>query len=144
MTQLEKVQHSTHAGSIRQAASTTCASTSTTQRVFASATLAGACWILLATAPVYGQGARAGDTQAFAASPLLVQQNPATEDETIRPFHINVSEEQLVILRKRIAGTSGLSGKRSVMPRRASNSPLCRISRIIGNPITTGAKSRLG
>ncbi len=105
MTQLEKVQHSTHAGSIRQAASTTCASTSTTQRVFASATLAGACWILLATAPVYGQGARAGDTQAFAASPLLVQQNPATEDETIRPFHINVSEEQLVNLRKRIAGT---------------------------------------
>jgi hypothetical protein len=32
-------------------------------------------------------------------------QTAATEDDAIRPFHINIPEEQIVELRKRIAAT---------------------------------------
>jgi len=38
-------------------------------------------------------------------APLPVELDAAAEDNTIRPFHIDVPEEELVNLRRRIAAT---------------------------------------
>ena len=47
-----------------------------------------------------------GTTAAIAASTLIpANVNAATEDTTIRPFRINVPEEELINLRRRVAAT---------------------------------------
>ena len=47
-----------------------------------------------------------GTTAAMAASTLIpTNVNAATEDTTIRPFRINVPEEELINLRRRVAAT---------------------------------------
>lgn len=53
------------------------------------------------------------------AVPSYAQTSPAVQDESIRPFHVNVSEEQLVDLRRRVAAarwrqiTIGASARRN-------------------------------
>jgi pimeloyl-ACP methyl ester carboxylesterase len=60
---------------------------------------------LLAAAASYAQTVRAADAQLFIPSPLPGKQNAATQDDSIRTFHINVPDEQLVDLRQRLAAT---------------------------------------
>jgi hypothetical protein len=57
----------------------------------ASVTIA-AFGIVLQAAPSYAHTVRAADTQASVASPLPAKQTAAVEDDSIRPFHINVPE----------------------------------------------------
>jgi hypothetical protein len=61
--------------------------------------------LLLLAAASYAQTVRTVDAQAFVTSPLPAKQTAAAEDDSIRPFHINIPEEQIVELRKRIAAT---------------------------------------
>jgi pimeloyl-ACP methyl ester carboxylesterase len=77
--------------------------------LFATAAAAGALGLLLFTAPSYGQAVKASDAQAPNAkaspiSPVPAKQR-AVEDQSIRPFHFNVSDEALADLRRRIAAT---------------------------------------
>jgi pimeloyl-ACP methyl ester carboxylesterase len=60
---------------------------------------------LLLAAAGYAQTGRTVDAEAFVTPPIPAKQTAAAEDDSIRPFHINVPEEQLVELRKRIATT---------------------------------------
>jgi pimeloyl-ACP methyl ester carboxylesterase len=50
----------------------------------------------------YAQAGPATNSQAAFSNPLPAKPSSATQDESIRPFHINVPEEQLVDLRRRI------------------------------------------
>jgi pimeloyl-ACP methyl ester carboxylesterase len=52
----------------------------------------------------HAQTARANSQAAF-SNPLPAKPASATEDESARPFHINIPEEQLADLRRRIAAT---------------------------------------
>jgi len=73
------------------------------RRSLATAVAVAAFGLLLA-APNYSQTVRAAHGQAF-VSRLPAKQSAAVEDDSIRPFHINVPEQQLVDLRRRLAGT---------------------------------------
>ena len=59
----------------------------------------------LFAAPVNAQTSTVTLTEASAVSPLLVKQPATTEDESIRPFRVNVPEAALVDLRQRLAAT---------------------------------------
>ena len=52
-----------------------------------------------------------------------------TEASAIRPFHVSFPEAELTELRRRINATSGPSGKRSRMQRKACSSRRFRSSR---------------
>ena len=59
---------------------------------------------------------------AAAASTLIAAQAHAEDTaggDTIRPFRVNVSEDQLVDLRQRLAATDGRTTKRSAMNHKA-------------------------
>jgi hypothetical protein len=64
--------------------------------IFGLAVLAG---------PSFAQTVPTADVRASVDSALSASPPTSTEDKSIRPFHINVPEEQLVDLRKRIEAT---------------------------------------
>jgi pimeloyl-ACP methyl ester carboxylesterase len=75
------------------------------RRNILAASVVGATFLLLLLAAAsYAQTVRTVEAQAFVTSPLPAKQT-AAEDDSIRPFHINIPEEQIVELRKRIAAT---------------------------------------
>ena len=76
----------------------------------------------------------------LAAQPA--QAGTAPQDKAIRPFRVNIPDEALADLRRRIAATKWPKQKRSRMRRKACSSRRCRSSRAIGRRITTGARSR--
>ena len=79
---------------------------SCTRRSFlAQPAVGGIFLLLLLAAASYAQTVRTIDAQAFLTSPLPAKQTAAAEDDSIRPFHINIPEEQIVELRQRIAAT---------------------------------------
>jgi len=63
------------------------------------------CSLVLLAGLSYGQTGRTANAQGLVANPQPSKQSTAAEDDSIRPFHINVVEEQLVDLRRRIAAT---------------------------------------
>ena len=67
----------------------------------AASAAAGALGVFLLVALGYGQSVVAAEPDAAVNRSL----SGATEDTSIRPFHVNVSEEALVDLRRRIAAT---------------------------------------
>jgi hypothetical protein len=71
----------------------------------APSAVGGTFLLLLLAAASCAQTVRAVDAQAFVTSPLPAKQTAAAEDDSIRPFRINIPEEQIVELRKRIAAT---------------------------------------
>src|SRR5271157_1478932 len=76
-----------------------------TRRSFLTASAVGCTCLVLLAAASYAQTVRTADAQAFVTSPIPAKQTAAAEDDSIRPFHINIPEEQLVDLRRRIAAT---------------------------------------
>ena len=77
-----------------------------TRRSFLAArAVGGAFLLLLPAAASYAQTVRTADAQAFVSSPLPEKQSAETQDDSIRTFHINVPDEQLVDLRRRLAAT---------------------------------------
>jgi pimeloyl-ACP methyl ester carboxylesterase len=67
---------------------------------------AGAVGLILFAAPIYAQTAvAAADAQAFVNSPLATTLPPTVGDKAVRPFHINIPEEALADLRRRISAT---------------------------------------
>ena len=79
---------------------------------------------------------------AGAASLLPASAGAATGGDAIRPFSINVPEEALVDLRRRIAATRWPERRRSQISRRACSSRRFGNSRAIGRQITIGASAR--
>src|SRR5580698_6513398 len=71
----------------------------------AAPAVGGTLLILLLPAVSCAQTVRTADAQAFVSSPLPEKQSAATQDESIRTFHINVPDEQLADLRQRLAAT---------------------------------------
>jgi pimeloyl-ACP methyl ester carboxylesterase len=71
----------------------------------AASAVCGTFLLLLLAAASYAQTVRTADGQAFVTSPLPAKQTAAPEDDSIRPFHINIPEEQIVDLRQRLAAT---------------------------------------
>jgi pimeloyl-ACP methyl ester carboxylesterase len=79
---------------------------SRTRRSFLAARAIGGAFLLLLPAVAsYAQTVRSVDAQAFVSSPLPEKQSAATQDDSIRTFHINVPDKQLVDLRQRLATT---------------------------------------
>ena len=66
-------------------------------------TAAGILSVLLLAAPNYGQTVPIADASTTGSEPAMATK--LGEDAAVRPFHINVPEEQLVELRQRIAAT---------------------------------------
>jgi len=75
------------------------------RNILAASAVGGTFLLLLLAAASYAQTVRTVEAQAFVTSPLPEKQSTATQDDSIRAFHIKVPEEQLVDLRKRIAAT---------------------------------------
>src|SRR5580658_9331776 len=71
----------------------------------AAPAVGGAFLLLLLAAASYAQTVRTADAQAFVSSPLPEKQSAATQDDSIRTFHIHVPDEQLADLRQRLAAT---------------------------------------
>src|SRR6202163_3555968 len=82
------------------------------------------------------------ETSVTQLATAQVDSDPYKATVEIRAFHINVPEEQLVELRRRVAEPRGPAKSRSVMRRKASSSRPCRSWRTIGRPITTGERWR--
>lgn len=59
----------------------------------------------LSRARMRGDAMTEKTTSSPLPAPLPVELDAAAEDSTIRPFHIDVPEEELVDLRRRIAAT---------------------------------------
>jgi hypothetical protein len=79
---------------------------SRTRRSFlAASAIGGTCLLVLLAAASYAQTIPSADAQTFVTSPLLAKLTAAAENDSIRPFHINVPDEQLVDLRQRLAAT---------------------------------------
>jgi pimeloyl-ACP methyl ester carboxylesterase len=77
----------------------------TRRSYLAARTVEGTFLVLLLAATSYAQAVRTADAQAFVTSPLPETKGAATHNDSIRAFHINVPDEQLVELRKRLATT---------------------------------------
>ena len=80
-------------------------SSRTRRSILAASAVGGTFLFLLLAAASYAQTVRTADAQPFVTSPLPGKQNAATQDDSIRTFHINVPDEQLVDLRQRLAAT---------------------------------------
>jgi hypothetical protein len=61
----------------------------------AASTVGGTFLLLLLASASYAQTVRTVDAPAFLTSPLPSKQSAAVGDDSVRPFHINVREEQL-------------------------------------------------
>jgi pimeloyl-ACP methyl ester carboxylesterase len=81
------------------------ASSRTRRSSFSRSAFGGTCLLVVLANASYAQTVRTTDAHAFVSSPLPAQQTAAAEDDSIRPFRINIPEEQIVELRKRIAAT---------------------------------------
>ena len=77
----------------------------TKRSFFATPAVGSTLLLLLLAAASYAQTVRTADAQSFVSSPLPEKQSAATQDDTIRTFHINAPDEQLVDLRQRLAAT---------------------------------------
>jgi len=86
-------------------ATTEDASSRTLRSFLAAPAVGGAFLLLLLAAASYAQTVRTADAQAFVSSPLPEKQGVATQNNSIRTFHISVPGEQLVDLRQRLAAT---------------------------------------
>jgi len=64
---------------------------------------AGACGLALFAAPSNAQTVPTADDKASVISPASANAGATAEDKSIRPFNIEVPEEALVDLRRRIA-----------------------------------------
>jgi pimeloyl-ACP methyl ester carboxylesterase len=100
MTQLEQVMYTATAHTTR---GRDAASRSDRRSFLATLAAAGAFGLVLLAAPCYAQTVPAADAQAFVISPLPAKLRAPAEDKAIR--RINVPEEALVDLRRRIAAT---------------------------------------
>ena len=65
----------------------------------------GALGLALLAASSHAQSVPASDAWAFAVSSFSAMQTGTSEDESIRPFHIHVSEEALADLHRRLEAT---------------------------------------
>jgi hypothetical protein len=65
----------------------------------------GAFGIVLLAIVSHAQTAPVANTQAAVSNPLSGELAEATQDESIRTFHINIPEEQLADLRRRVVAT---------------------------------------
>ena len=72
----------------------------------------------------------------------LSESASATGDAAIRPFTINIPQEELTDLRRSIRATRWPERKRSRMNRKAYSSRRSRNSRAIGRRTTTGEGAR--
>jgi pimeloyl-ACP methyl ester carboxylesterase len=79
-------------------------SASPRHRFLARSAAAGAFALLMLASPGHAQTVSAGDVRGSVISPAP-KVGAAAEDNSIRLFHINISEEALVDLRRRIAAT---------------------------------------
>src|SRR5271157_4675687 len=61
--------------------------------------------LVFVAAASYAQTIPTIDAQAFVTSPLSAKRSAAAESDSIRPFHINIPEQQIVELRERIRAT---------------------------------------
>jgi pimeloyl-ACP methyl ester carboxylesterase len=66
--------------------------------------VAGACSLVLFTTLGFGQGPHLSSSE-ISGERGQPMKDAAREDESIRPFHVNIPEEQLVDLRRRLAAT---------------------------------------
>jgi len=109
MTKVEKVQYTSKPAATggRDGGSHSNAASLAPKRPSFLATLAGVGVLGLAVlaSPSFAQIVPTADVRASVKSPFSARPHTSTEDTSIRPFHIHVSEEQLVDLRKRIAAT---------------------------------------
>ena len=113
-------------------------SSRTRRSILAASAVGGTFLFLLLAAASYAQTVRTADAQPFVTSPLPGKQNAATQDDSIRTFHINVPDEQLVnyeVWRRH----AGLTRKRSMTNPRASAWRRCRRCWTTGATATTGA-----
>lgn len=98
---LEKEQSTTKASAILARED---ASRREWRRFLTSVAVAAFGFVLLAAAS-YGQTLSSADAHTPATNPLTEKRSSGSEDHAIRPFHIEVSDEALVDLRRRIAAT---------------------------------------
>jgi hypothetical protein len=112
-------------------------SSPTRRTLLATVAAAGAFGLVLLAAPSDAQTVPSADAKASVSGP-----GAAAEDKAIRPFHINVPDEALVDLRRRIAATRGPIGRRSMTGRRAYSAQKSRSWCVIGARTTTGRRKR--
>ena len=74
-------------------------------RALARPAAAGTLGLLLAVAPGCAELGTAADAQATGGRALLASSGTSAEESAIRPFRVNVSDESLADLRRRIAAT---------------------------------------
>jgi pimeloyl-ACP methyl ester carboxylesterase len=73
---------------------------------FLTASLVGVCFALpILAGTSWGQTGGAVSEQQILAREQPLKNDPPSDDQSIRPFHINVPEDQLVDLRRRLAAT---------------------------------------
>src|SRR5271155_5174744 len=70
--------------------------------LFATSAAVGAFGLFLLASPGHAQAVPASDSRAPANTAIPEKSGAATEDKSIRPFHVNISEEALVDLRHRV------------------------------------------
>ena len=102
--------------------------------VLASSLAAGALSLVLVVAPRHAQATSEGRTimsnaQAAVSSPTATTRHAATENDAIRPFHIKISDEALVDLRRRIEATRWPT--RETVADRSQGVQLARIQEIV-------------
>ncbi len=88
--------------------------------------------------------AAAGIAAAVAASLFHAHPAAAATSDTIRPFHVNVPDEDLVELRKRLAATRWPD--RETVDDRSQGVQLAKLQHLVryGAPATTGGRWRRG
>ena len=74
--------------------------------------------------------------------PGLVTAQPASDDTSIRPFHIHIPEEALVDLRKRVLATRWPAKETVTDQSQGVQLEKLQDLRDIGAPATTGGRSR--
>ena len=107
-------------------------SSPTWRTVLATVAAAGAFGLVLLAAPCDAQTATDKESTVVPGG---------TTTAAIRPFRVNVPEEALVDLRRRIAATRWPDKERPIR-RRACRSPGCRSWSAIGAAATTGARRK--
>jgi Epoxide hydrolase N terminus len=95
------------------------------RNVFVTLAAVGAFGLVLLAAPGDAQTVPSADAQASVSG-----LGAAVEDATVRPFHINVPEETLVDLRRRIAATRWPD--RETVTDRSQGVPLARMQAPVG------------
>lgn len=112
------------------------------RRSLATSVAVAAFGLVLLAAHSYAQTVQAADARAFVNSPHPAKQSAAAEDVSIRPFHINVPEEELVDLHRRLAAIRWPD--RETVTDRSQGVQLAtmRNSCATGRPTTTGGRRK--